>query len=74
MKVKTSVTLSSELLARIDKVNANRSLFLEQAALLYLEMAARNARDAKDAAILNRRAPRLNREAADVLGYQDFQG
>jgi metal-responsive CopG/Arc/MetJ family transcriptional regulator len=73
MKVKTSVTLSSELLKRIDDVNANRSLFLEQAALFYLDMAARSARDAKDAAILNRRAPQLNREAADVLEYQDFQ-
>ena len=73
MKVKTSVTLSSELLERIDKVNANRSLFLEKAALLYLEKTARRERDAKDAAILNRNAARLNREAADVLEYQDFQ-
>jgi hypothetical protein len=34
MNVKTSVTLSSELLERVDKANANRSLFLERAALL----------------------------------------
>jgi metal-responsive CopG/Arc/MetJ family transcriptional regulator len=73
MKVKTSVTLSSELLERIDKVNTNRSLFLERAALLYLEKTAKSERDAKDAMILNRRAARLNREAADVLEYQDFR-
>jgi metal-responsive CopG/Arc/MetJ family transcriptional regulator len=73
MKVKTSVTLSSELLARIDKINPNRSSFLEQAALLYLDTAAKKVRDANDATILNRRAARLNREAADVLEYQDFR-
>ncbi len=70
MKVKTSVTLSSELLKKIDRVNKNRSAFLEQAALAYLAGAAREARDARDAAILDRHADRLNREAEDVLEYQ----
>lgn len=72
MKVKTSVTLSSELLEQIDRINPNRSAFMEQAAILFLEKTAKNARNAKDATILSRRAEHLNREAADVLEYQDF--
>jgi metal-responsive CopG/Arc/MetJ family transcriptional regulator len=72
MKVKTSVTLPRALLDEIDRVNPNRSAFLEQAARLYLEKAAKRDRDTKDAAILNRNAERLNREAADVLDYQDL--
>jgi metal-responsive CopG/Arc/MetJ family transcriptional regulator len=73
MKVKTSVTLSSALLEEIDKVNSNRSAFLEEAALLFLEKNAKRARDIKDAAILNRCSERLNREAADVLEYQNIE-
>ncbi|HEX4227095.1 MAG TPA: ribbon-helix-helix domain-containing protein [Bryobacteraceae bacterium] len=70
--MKTSVTLSSTLLEEIDRVNPNRSAFLEQAARLYLAQTAKRDRDAKDAAILNRDAERLNREATDVLEYQDL--
>ncbi|MBM3767157.1 MAG: hypothetical protein FJW32_17345 [Acidobacteria bacterium] len=71
MRVKTSVTLPGALLEDIDRVNPNRSAFLEQAARHYLQFAAKRERDAKDAAILNRHAGRLNREAEDVLDYQD---
>lgn len=70
MKLKTSVTLSSALLKKIDRVDKNRSAFLERAALAYLAHSARKARDARDAAILDRHADRLNREAQDVLEYQ----
>jgi len=55
MKVKTGATLSSEFLERIDLVNPNRSSFLEQAALLYLERETK-IRDAKDGKILERYA------------------
>jgi metal-responsive CopG/Arc/MetJ family transcriptional regulator len=72
MKVKTSVTLPSTLLEEIDRLNSNRSAFFEQAAKLYLAQGAKHNRDAKDAAILERNAERLNREAADVLEYQDL--
>jgi metal-responsive CopG/Arc/MetJ family transcriptional regulator len=72
MKVKTSVTLPSTLLEEIDRLNSNRSAFFEQAARLYLAQGAKHDRDAKDAAILERNAERLNREAADVLEYQDL--
>lgn len=71
MKVKTSVTLPSTLLEEIDRLNSNRSAFLEQAANLYLAQYAKHNRNARDAAIIERNAGRLNREAADVLGYQD---
>jgi metal-responsive CopG/Arc/MetJ family transcriptional regulator len=70
MRVKTSVTLPGELLQEIDRINPNRSAFLERAARTYLDAVAKHLRDSKDAAILNRNAVRLNREATDVLKYQ----
>jgi metal-responsive CopG/Arc/MetJ family transcriptional regulator len=72
MKVKTSVTLPSTLLEEIDRANTNRSAFLEHAARLYLDRRARRDRDVRDAEILNWNAERLNREAADILEYQDL--
>jgi hypothetical protein len=45
---------------------------VEQAALHYLAMLERSRRDAQDAAILEANARRLNREADDVLQYQDL--
>jgi len=72
MRVKTSVTLPSSLLEEIDRLNSNRSAFLEQAANFYLAQNAKRDRNAKDAAILEKNAERLNREAADVLEYQNL--
>jgi metal-responsive CopG/Arc/MetJ family transcriptional regulator len=71
MRVKTSVTLPATLLKEIDRHNSNRSAFLEEAAQLYLAQRAKHDRDAKDSAIFAKAADRLNREAADVLEYQD---
>jgi metal-responsive CopG/Arc/MetJ family transcriptional regulator len=70
MRVKTSITLPRELLARLDRVDRNRSALLERAAEAYLRDLARQERDRRDIAIINRNAERLNREAADVLEYQ----
>lgn len=70
MRVKTSVTLPKELLERIDRMDANRSAFLERAGWLYVSHSEKAAKDAEDAAILDRCAARLNKEAADVLEYQ----
>jgi metal-responsive CopG/Arc/MetJ family transcriptional regulator len=72
VRMKTSVTLPGELLREIDKVDANRSQFLERAARKYLLELAREHRNRRDSEILNRHADRLNREAMDVLEYQDF--
>ena len=73
MKVKTSVTLSPETLRTIDRLAGkrfSRSRIIEQA---IVELAARRdraRRDARDLGILNDSADEMNREMADVLGYQ----
>jgi metal-responsive CopG/Arc/MetJ family transcriptional regulator len=61
MKVKTSITLSKDILEAIDRIIVkpqNRSAFIEK------------LRDEKDLEILNKRADRLNREVEDVLSNQ----
>lgn len=70
MKVKTSITLPKEILARLDQIDKNRSAVLERAAIAYLKLLERESRDRRDAAIIERHAKRLNREAEDTLGYQ----
>ena len=73
MRTKTSVSLTSELLAEIGRVagrDVNRSEFLEQAAWDRLAMLKRRRREARDVRILGRQARALNVEAIDVLEYQ----
>jgi metal-responsive CopG/Arc/MetJ family transcriptional regulator len=73
MKVKTSITLSEELLDAIDKRSSrfkNRSDFIEAAIRAYIAKMALDEQNARDLAIINREANRLNEEAADVLAYQ----
>ncbi len=74
MKIKTSITLSSGLVCRLDRFlgsDGNRSAVMEKALEAYLTDQERRSREARDLEILNRDAKILNREAADVLGYQD---
>jgi metal-responsive CopG/Arc/MetJ family transcriptional regulator len=70
VKVKTSITFPADLLARLDRVDKNRSALLERAALAYLAHMERLDRDRKDIEIINRNAGRLNREAQDTIEYQ----
>ncbi|MBI5745802.1 MAG: ribbon-helix-helix protein, CopG family [Nitrospirae bacterium] len=73
MKVKTSITLSEDLLDAIDERSGqfkNRSDFVEAAIRAYIEHMIREEQNAKDLAIINRQADRLNKEAIDVLEYQ----
>jgi metal-responsive CopG/Arc/MetJ family transcriptional regulator len=70
MRVKTSVTLPKDLLARIDRVERNRSAFVEKASRVYLASLERAKRNARDLQILNANADRLNAEAMDALQYQ----
>ncbi len=70
MRVKTSITLPRDLLGRLDRVDKNRSALLERAAEAYLKSLAKQERDRRDKAIIDKNADRLNREAADVLSYQ----
>ncbi len=73
MKVKTSVTLSEDLLKAIDEQSGtqkNRSEFIENALRNYIGQVIRRQQNAKDLEIINSQADRLNDEAADVLSYQ----
>jgi len=73
MKIKTSITLSEEVLLEIDKISGesrNRSAFIEMAIRDFLKKRAKKIRDDRDLEILNKNSKRLNREAEDVLSYQ----
>ena len=73
MKIKTSVTISQELLKVMDEFldsDKNRSLFLEKAAWNYIAMLRRAHRNARDIDIINQRADYLNTEVLDALSYQ----
>jgi metal-responsive CopG/Arc/MetJ family transcriptional regulator len=72
MKVKTSVSLSREVLAQLDTLISygNRSDFIEQAVLKYIDLLYREKRNQNDLTRINAAADRLNAEAKDVLRYQ----
>jgi metal-responsive CopG/Arc/MetJ family transcriptional regulator len=74
MKVKTSITLSKEVLreidARIESQGRSRSEFIEEAVRAFLAHADRIALQAREAALLRKHAATLNAEMADVLEYQ----
>ena len=74
MKVKTSITVSKELLDIIDvrarRAQRNRSDFIETALRIFIQQLEREEQNDKDLGIINRRADYLNREAAEVLTYQ----
>lgn len=73
MKIKTSITLSDELLKAIDtyaKAYKNRSDFIERATWAFIGQIIRNQQNARDVELINRNADRLNAEADDVLTYQ----
>lgn len=73
MKIKTSITLSQEVLDAVDRYAAqhrNRSDLIEAALWAYVAQLARAERDARDLAIIDQQADRLNTEALDVLSYQ----
>ena len=73
MKVKTSITLSEDLLKAIDEYTGeykNRSEFIENAVRAFIIQLTQRQQDARDLEIINQHADYLNREAADVLTYQ----
>ena len=75
MKEKTSITLSRDVLAGVDRVAGSkysRSAVIERAVRQYLEQRKRAQIHAHDLQILNEAADRLNAEAEDVLRYQDL--
>ncbi len=73
MKIKTSITISEEILNSVDKYTGekkNRSEFIEKAIRSYINQLIRDEQNAKDLEILNNNAERLNQEAEEVLMYQ----
>ena len=76
MKTKTSITLSEDLLYRLDRLigpGGNRSAVMEEALSRYLTDHERRQRDTRDKEILERDARKLARETRDVLGYQEIE-
>ena len=73
MKIKTSITLSQDLIEAVDRLagrGTNRSAVIEQAVRDFVAARAQRMRNARDLEILDKHAARLNREASDVLSYQ----
>ena len=80
MKEKTSITLSSDLLAEIDESAGSarsRSAFIEGVLREYFREKLRRAINARDVEMINANADSLHAEAMDVLRYQapiDYSG
>jgi len=72
MKVKTSISLSSDILEKIQRITSEgtRSEFIEKAIWYYLDILQRDTRNKRDLDIINESASRLNNEANDILGFQ----
>ena len=75
MKEKTSITLSKEILTRIDRMagsKQSRSAFIEAVLAQYLRQHARAQIEARDLELINKAADELNDEVEDVLRYQQI--
>ncbi len=74
MKVKTSITLSEDLIKAVDKrakqYKKNRSDFIEAAVWAFIGQLIRDELNARDLETINRRADFLNQEASEVLAFQ----
>ena len=73
MKIKTSITLSPEVLADLDRLvgdGTNRSQLIERAVREFIRNAKRQQRDAADRSTLDAHAEEFSREMEETLGYQ----
>lgn len=73
MKEKTSVTLSPEVLAGVDRLagsSVSRSAFIESVLRRYLKEEERARRNAREVELLNQAADELAAEIAETLEYQ----
>jgi metal-responsive CopG/Arc/MetJ family transcriptional regulator len=73
MKVKTSLTLSEDLIAKIDKLagsKVSRSSYVDQILRDFVDGVAQTRRDAREIAAINRHAAQLNAEMSDALSFQ----
>ena len=72
MRIKTSVSLSSDILDQVSHYapGGERSDFIEKALTKYLEFLRRHERDQIDLQKINESSDFLNNEAKDILEYQ----
>lgn len=73
MKVKTSITLSADVLRAVDRLarpHSNRSRVIEAAVIEFVRRRERAAREARDIEIINAHADEFSRMMEDVLAYQ----
>ncbi len=73
MKMKTSITLSEDVVEQLDVIaesGESRSEIIERMLREGLAERARRERDLRDLELINDNAEELNEEAEDVLGYQ----
>ncbi len=73
MKLKTSLTLSGDLIATIDKLagsKVSRSSYIEQILRDYVDGRAQARKDARETAAINRHAAQLKAEMSDALSFQ----
>jgi hypothetical protein len=72
MRVKTSVSLSTEILDQVGHYasGGERSDFIEKALWKYLEFLRRDERNQQDLERINSASSFLNEEAEDTLAYQ----
>jgi metal-responsive CopG/Arc/MetJ family transcriptional regulator len=73
MKAKTSLTLSEDLVASIDKLagpKVSRSAYIEQILREFVNRRAQARKDARAVAAINRHAAQLNVEMSDALSFQ----
>jgi metal-responsive CopG/Arc/MetJ family transcriptional regulator len=73
MKIKTSITLSEDVLRTVDELcgeGQNRSEFIENALKSFIAEQVRKQRYERELEILNRYADETNAETEDALLYQ----
>jgi metal-responsive CopG/Arc/MetJ family transcriptional regulator len=73
MKEKTSITLSSDVLAQVDRnagSKASRSAFIESVLREYFKAKVREAINARDLELINAHADYLTRESRELDEYQ----
>jgi metal-responsive CopG/Arc/MetJ family transcriptional regulator len=73
MKSKSSLTLSEDLIASIDKLagpNVSRSAYVEQILREFVDRRAQARKGAREVAAINRHAAGLNSEMNDALSFQ----
>ena len=73
MKAKTSLTISQDLLAHLDRLagpKTSRSAFIEKILRDFVDKRQRERRIAQEVAAINAHAEKLNAEMQDALSFQ----